>query len=183
MTRCAYHRILGLVVLLLTIVVPSASQAQDGLFSKGRMNVSLGAGGGSGTFTVAGNFGYFVMDGLRPGIATRYTYQKQSAYSTDEVEGELSLRYYLMDADPIAPFVVVDTTVVHLSYSGSFDEQYTYFGVGAGAGLFVRMAQSLGIEIVAGAVHYLGVNSVLTQSGAVPEGIAFRWNVGLALFF
>lgn len=165
------------------MMAPTTSQAEDSLFSQGRMNISLGAGGGAGTFTVAGNFGYFVTDGLRPGVATRYTYQDQSSYSTHEVEGELSLRYYLMDADPIAPFVVVDTTVVHLDYSGAFNDAYTYFGVGAGGGLFVRVARSMGIEVVAGAVHYLGVDRVLTQSGAVPDGIAFRWNVGLALFF
>ena len=198
MTRCAYNGSLGLLLLLLTIGVPATSQAKEGsfstkkgLFSKGRMNVGLGAGGATGTFTVAGNFGYFVLDGLRPGIATTYTYKKQSGYTTNEVVGELSLRYYVMEPAPIAPFVVVDTSIIHLSFGGDYvktfggaiDGDYTYYGVGAGAGLFVRMGKSLGIEGIVGAVQYLGVDSVLTERKAVPEGISFRWSVGLALFF
>jgi len=178
-------------LLLIGLMIPATAYAEKptvrakprGMFSQGRMNVGLGAGGGDGMFTVSGSYGYFVIDGLRPGIAVQYTYQKQPNYSSNEVQGEFSLRYYLMEPNPIAPFVVADTSVINLSYSGDFNEEYTYYSVGGGGGVFMRAGKHMGFEVMAGAVKYLGVDSVLTELGAVPKGVSFRWSIGLAFFF
>ena len=167
--------------LIALLAVPAA--AAEGPLSKGRMNVGLGANGGSGYFTIGASFGYFVIDRLRPGISLAYTYHSPSGYTSHEVETDLSLRYYFLDPRPVSPFVVVDGGYIHLAYDGAFDDEFDFFSVGGGLGVLWAMTKSLALDVTVGLVDYLGADPVLFDYEVLPEGVSFRWSFGLNVMF
>lgn len=174
------HR-LAAVALALLLAAPVA--AADGPLSKGRMNVGLGANGGSGFFTIGASFGYFVIDRLRPALSVAYTWHSGSGVTSHEVDTDLSLRYYLVDARPIAPFLVIDGGYIHLAYEGAFDDRFDFFSVGGGAGILWAVTRSFGLEVTVGLIDYLGADQLLFDSDVLPEGVSFKWSFGFSVMF
>lgn len=168
---------------LALVALLAAPAAADSPLAKGRMNVGLGANGGSGYFTIGASFGYFVIDRLRPAISVAYTYHSPKGYTSHEVETDLSLRYYLLDPKPISPFLVVDGGYIHLAYVGAFDDDFDFFSVGGGAGVLWALTKRFALDVTIGVVDYLGADPVLFESGVLPEGVSFRWSFGLNVMF
>ncbi|HIA04372.1 MAG TPA: hypothetical protein EYN66_21180 [Myxococcales bacterium] len=171
-------------LLSLLFILAGTAFADSGRFSKGRMSLGVGAGGGSGSFVVSGNYGYFVVDRLRPDIGLSYQYQDFGNANAQQIRGNLSLRYYLVDADPISPFLITSGGIIQLIHSGAgLDDSFTYYSVAGGLGGNMRLSRTLAMEVVVGGIQYLGVAQELLDREAVDEGVNFWWNLGLQISF
>jgi len=170
--------------MLLVFSMHTAAFAEStGRFDQGKMSVGFGAGGGKGFFNVAASYGYFVIDRLRPEISLSYHYQNMDPGKVHEVRSNLGLRYYILDSDPISPFLVVEGGHIHLVQTDIFEGEYDFFSVAGGAGLNLRITGNFGLELVAGAIRYIGVDKILHQRKTVPEGVNFWWNLGFSVVF
>lgn len=169
---------------VLAAVCSSGPAGAQGRFDEGRMTLGLGGGGGQGSFHVAGNFGYFVVDRLRPGISLAYSWQDLDPGAMHTFETSASLRYYFFEHEMVSPFALVETGHIHMvvsDFSEALDGEFDYFSVAGGGGVFVVLGQAFGLEVTGGIIQYLGADDALTKSGVIEEGPAFWWNVGFAL--
>jgi hypothetical protein len=93
-----------LAILAVLSLSPAAASAQCRHFCKGGMDLGLGFGGGSTDgeffFSLAGNAGYFIADGLVVGGSV--VYQSKPEYVLPEAYS----RYYLPFDWSITPFVI-----------------------------------------------------------------------------
>jgi len=100
----ARRAIVVLSVLASLTLAPLSASAQCRHFCKGGMDLGLGFGGGSTngdfSFSLAGNAGYFVADGLVLGVSTVY----QSA--PEYILPEAYARYYLPLDFSVTPFLI-----------------------------------------------------------------------------
>ena len=170
--------------LLLTLSTAHA----EGRFDQGKMNLGLGAGGGSSStsssFSISASFGYFVIDRLRPSIAVSYRWQDFDGFgSTHEVNTNLALRYYLVETDTVSPFLVVDGGHVHLVDNAFFKDDFDYFSIFMGGGATVAITDNFGLDIILGAIRYLGVDDKLIDRKVVDDGFAFYWTAGFTVSF
>jgi hypothetical protein len=148
------------------------------------MSLGLGGGGGSGYFALSGSVGRFLVDRFQASLGVSYQYQDFGNANAQQVRGNLSLRYYLMDTDPISPFVVGDVGTVRLIHSGDgLEESFTYYSTAAGVGGNMRLGGNLALEFVIGGIQYLGVEQLLFDREVVKEGINLWWNIGLQVGF
>ena len=151
--------------------------------AKGGATFGVTGGGGADYFAIGGQYGYFIADGLRPGISLLYINQSPDPLEVNQLDTTLSLRYYLIDLDTLFPFVEGDGGMTYLSYSApGFDESYTFYRVGGGGGVLMMVAPRFGVEVAVGVDNYVGVDTVLLDAGVIPEGPSFRWSFGFSFF-
>ena len=168
----------------LALVICWMGSVQASPIEQGRMSLGLGLGGGSGAFSVGGEFGYFVLDGLRPSVQASYNTVDVGTGDVSEFEIGAGLRYYLdLVVFPLFPFAELEGASHQLTWepNSGGSESYSHGRIGVGAGALLMLGRHFGVELSAGYDSLVGIDSRLLDQGAVDEGWTFRWGLGFAL--
>ena len=179
-------KMLAIGTLVLGVSVGSLSNtAEASPIEQGRMMFGAMLGGGTGYFAVGGQFGYFVVDGLRPSLSVVYQTQSSGVLETSEVETTPGLRYYFgIPETSLYPFAEVELGIKSLSYEiEGASESFLFYRAGAGGGLLAMLNRNFGLEVALGVDQFFGADEILKQIGFIPEGLAFRYNFGFSVSF
>ena len=160
-------------------------QADASPIEEGRMMFGAVLGGGTGYFAVGGQFGYFVLDGLRPSLSVVYQTQSSGALETSEVETTPGLRYYIgIPETSLYPFAETELGVNSLSYEiEGASKSFLFYRAGAGGGLLAMISRNFGLEVTLGVDQFFGADEILKDIGFIPDGLAFRYNFGFSVSF
>lgn len=175
---------IALAIFSLSFFAP-ANHAQASPIEEGRMMFGAVLGGGTGYFAVGGQFGYFVLDGLRPSLSVVYQTQSAGGLETSEVETTAGLRYYIgIPETSLYPFAETELGVNSLSYEiEGASESFLFYRAGAGGGLLAMLNRNFGLEVALGVDQFFGADPILKDIGFIPEGLAFRYNFGFSVSF
>lgn len=177
-------RITTLAIALLSLSLSPLAHAEMGLFSEGKQSFGLGLGGGADQFVFSGGYGLFVRDGLKPSTSVRFSWARSGDATTKQLDWELGARYYFSKPEPLSPLAHVFTTVTRLSYDHTvLNGDYVFGNVGLAAGVFVLVAEAIGLEVTGGAMIHVGVDEELIRADVIPEGLDPFYRMGLSLLF
>lgn len=175
------------VVALLVLLATTSANAQepyDSPIRAGRYSISGGGGFSNDSFSIAAGVGYFVVDGLLPGV--RYQYTRITADDADANESHhnlnVYLRYYLFGAGGFYPFVVADAGYLKIQQWGSEIDSGTaeLYSVMGGAGAALYLSRHFYVDFVAGMRHYIDP-PVWSDFDAEPD--QFEWGLGFGAAF
>ncbi len=180
-----YSVVLALVTLLLLTGTAAAREPAESPIRAGRYSVSGGLGFDDQSFSGAIGFGYFVLDGLMPGVLYRYTRYTDDRYDANSSEHNLNLyaRYYFsLPESTVFPFVVADMGYLRFMQWG--DDVKTrmadLFSVMGGGGAAFYLSRHFFIEGLIGVRHYV---SPPTWSRLHVDPTRFEWNLGFGAVF
>jgi len=124
---------------------------------QGRLSVSLGGGFQKDSFYMAGGLGYFVLDGLMPGVRYLYARQSEDDFKLSQHNVNAYVRYYLTLTEELFPFLVGDVGWLrHAQFGdGVEDDAGSLYSVMGGGGLAYFLSAGFYVEIVLGLRHYL----------------------------
>ncbi len=163
--------------------------AQASPVEKGKMTFGVLGGGGPGYFAIGGEFGYFVLDGLRPAVSVVYQGQESTSFgqtlTSSEVELTGSLRYYIeIPETPVYPFPEVELGTIFFDYeTQGVTNSFQFYRIGVGGGVLAMVSRNFGLEVTLGVDQYTGVDELLTQIGFVPDELEFRYGFGFSVSF
>ena len=173
-------------VLAATVGLGISVQVTDAKASpieQGKMMFGVVLGGGSGYFAVGGEFGYFVLDGLRPSLSVIYQTQTAGILTSSEVETTPGIRYYIeIPGTLFYPFAEAELGINSFSYevNGAADS-FLFYRAGFGGGVLAMLSSNFGLEVSLGADQFVGADQILYDTGFLPDGLAFRYNFGLSI--
>ncbi|MBM4352850.1 MAG: hypothetical protein FJ109_03495 [Deltaproteobacteria bacterium] len=174
----------ALTVVLLAAAAGADAHSPDSPVSQGHFSVGLGGGLDSSSASVGLGFGYFVLDGLMPGV--RYVFQweghDQAQYDAYQHDVSLYLRYFPFDLEAVLPFLVGEGSWLHYSQAGKGveDLSLSLWSAMGGAGVLVFIARRFSVELMVGMRHYFDVPSDV--AGGFDEN-RLEWNLGFGLYF
>ena len=171
-------------LLAFVVSVGMVFSAHGSPIEQGRMSVGVGLGGGSGAFSIGGEFGYFVLDGLRPSAQVQYNTVDVGTGTYSEFEAGAGLRYYIdVIVLPLYPFVGVEGASHQLTWEpdGGASQSYSHGRFGVEGGTLLMLGRRFGVELALGYDKLIGVDSNLLNDGVLDEEWVFRWGLGFAL--
>ena len=177
-------RFLVLFVLGGTLMVGSP-RAEASPIDQGKMMFGVVLGAGTGYFALGGEFGYFVLDGLRPSLSVVYQTQSSRGLETSEVETTPGLRYYVgIPETSLYPFAEGELGITSLSYEiEGASESFLFYRAGVGGGLLAMLHRNFGLEVTLGVDQFFGADATLKDIGFIPDDLAFRYNFGFSVSF
>lgn len=180
--RLASMSLLAAAVLLAAST--ATAHSPDSPVAQGHFSVSLGGGLGSSLAAVGAGFGYFVIDGLMPGVRYKFQWQGYDHYQYDVYQHDVSLylRYFPFDLEAVLPFLVGEGSWLHYTEEGKgvVDRSLSLWSALGGAGVLVFIAHRFSIELMAGMRHYFDVPSDIADGF---DNDRFEWNLGFGLYF
>ncbi len=173
-------------LILLAATAPALAQGleENSPIRAGRFSFSGGGGFSQESFTISAGVGYFVLDGLMPGVRYRYT-----RFNDRHIDDKVSLhdlnaylRYYLDVAPGFYPFLVGDVGYLKMLEWGEDVENRMaeMFSVMGGAGVAYYLSSHFYIDVFAGMRHYLDPP---TWSYLHAEPNQFEWGMGFGAAF
>jgi hypothetical protein len=162
----------------------AAAHSPDSPVAQGRFSVSLGGGLGSDSAAVGAGFGYFVIDGLMPGVRYQFQWQEYDHYQYDVYQHDVSLylRYFPFDLEAVLPFLAGEGSWLHYTQEGKGvnDRSLSLWSAFGGGGVLVFLAKRFSIELMAGMRHYFDVPSDIAEGF---DNDRLEWNLGFGLYF
>ncbi len=178
----------GIVLVVALVAVVSDADARgfddDSPIRQGRYSFSGGGGFSQESFSLAAGVGYFVMDGLMPGVRYRYTRFNDSQIDDHASLHDLNVyvRYYFDVAEGLYPFLIADVGYLKMLEWGTQVESRMaeMFSVMGGAGLAYYLSAHFYVDVVAGMRHYVDPP---TWSYLHTEPSQFEWGIGFGAAF
>jgi len=173
---------MALLVLACGCFVVQPNEGKAGPIDQGKMMFGVVLGGGNGYFAVGGEYGYFVLDGLRPSLSVIYQTQTANQLTSQEVETTPGLRYYIqLPGTSLYPFAETELGVNSFSYEvNGVSDSFLFYRGGVGGGLLAMISSNFGFEVSLGFDQFFGADQILYDIGFLPDGLAFRYNFGLS---
>ncbi len=169
---------------LLVHPVQACAHSPDSPVAQGRFSVGLGGGLGSDSAAVGLGFGYFVLDGLMPGVRYVFQWQGYDHYDYDVYQHDVSLylRYFPFDIEAVLPFLVGEGSWLRYTQEGKGvdDRSLSLWSALGGAGVLVLIAKHFSIELMAGIRHYFDIPSDIAEGF---DENKLEWNLGFGLYF
>jgi opacity protein-like surface antigen len=175
-----------LVVTLLAVVPAASAQGfdDDSPIRQGRYSFSGGGGLSQESFSLVAGVGYFVLDGLMPGVRYRYTRfnDGQIDYHASHHDLNVYARYYFNVAEGFYPFLVADVGYLKLLEWGTQvkNQMAEMFSVMGGAGLAYYLSAHFYVDVVGGMRHYIDPPN-WSHLHADPN--QFEWGIGFGAAF
>ncbi len=182
--KCLTSLVVALALLSVSPTVAGKGLDPDSPIRAGRYSFSGGGGFSQESFSISAGLGYFVADGLMPGVRYRYTRFTDSQIDDNASLHDLnvSLRYYFDVAEGFYPFVVGDVGYLKMLEWGKEvnDQMADMFSVMGGVGAAYYLSAHFYIDIVAGMRRYIDPP---TWSYLHTEPDQFEWGVGFGAAF
>jgi opacity protein-like surface antigen len=180
--------ITGILLILWCMAVAPTAEAQgldeDSPIRKGRYSFSGGGGFSQESFSLAAGVGYFVADGLMPGVRYRYTRFNDSQFDDHASLHDLNayVRYYVDLAEGFYPFLIADVGYLKMLEWGTQvkNQMAEMFSVMGGAGAAYYLSAHFYVDVVAGMRHYIDPP---TWSYLHTEPNQFEWGLGFGAVF
>ena len=182
------RHLLGLTVCLCIVGASTAVFAQGLEASRpiraGRYSFSGGGGFSQESFSISAGVGYFVLDGLMPGVRYRYTRYTDKLIDDNASLHDLNvyLRYYLDISPSFYPFLVGDLGYLKmLEWGNDVESQMAeMFSVMGGVGAAYYLSSHFYVDVFAGMRRYLDPP---TWSYLHTEPSQFEWGMGFGAAF